>query len=90
VTVTALASPFLSEPHRLIGEAVAARLAAGERATLEASMAKCFASDAAVTRSANVVQIHGGSGYVRASRRSALTATPRSRRSTKGRTRSSR
>ena len=28
-------------------------------------MAKCFASDAAVTHTANAVQIHGGSGYIR-------------------------
>jgi len=38
---------------------------AGRRTTLEASMAKCFASDAAVARSADAVQIHGGSGYIR-------------------------
>jgi alkylation response protein AidB-like acyl-CoA dehydrogenase len=37
----------------------------GGRATLEASMAKCFASDAAVSRTADAVQIHGGSGYIR-------------------------
>jgi alkylation response protein AidB-like acyl-CoA dehydrogenase len=37
----------------------------GERATLEASMAKCFASDAAVARTADAVQIHGGTGYIR-------------------------
>ena len=28
-------------------------------------MAKCFASDAAVAHTANAVQIHGGSGYIR-------------------------
>jgi hypothetical protein len=50
---------------RLMVQAAAARLDAGERATLEASMAKCFASDAAVAHSANAVQIHGGSGYIR-------------------------
>jgi len=37
----------------------------GRRATLQASMAKCFASDAAVARTADAVQIHGGSGYIR-------------------------
>jgi len=31
---------------------------------VQASMAKCFASDAAVLHTANAVQIHGGSGYV--------------------------
>jgi len=45
-------------------DALAASYAA-ERATLEASMAKCFASDAAVAHTANAVQIHGGSGYIR-------------------------
>ena len=50
---------------RLLVHAAAAKLDAGERATLEASMAKCFASDAAVTHTANAVQIHGGSGYIR-------------------------
>ncbi len=37
----------------------------GASATLAASMAKCFASDAAVARTADAVQIHGGSGYIR-------------------------
>ena len=41
------------------------KVAPPERATLEASMAKCFASDAAVAHTANAVQIHGGSGYIR-------------------------
>jgi alkylation response protein AidB-like acyl-CoA dehydrogenase len=50
---------------RLMVHAAAAKLDAGERATLEASMAKCFASDAAVVHTANAVQIHGGSGYIR-------------------------
>jgi alkylation response protein AidB-like acyl-CoA dehydrogenase len=50
---------------RLMVHAAAAKLDRGERATLEASMAKCFASDAAVAHTANAVQIHGGSGYIR-------------------------
>jgi len=50
---------------RLLVHAAAAKLDAGERATLEASIAKCFASDAAVLHAANAVQIHGGSGYIR-------------------------
>lgn len=37
----------------------------GEKATLECSVAKCFASDAAVARTADAVQIFGGSGYIR-------------------------
>ncbi|HKC44619.1 MAG TPA: acyl-CoA dehydrogenase family protein [Burkholderiales bacterium] len=50
---------------RLLAHAAAAKLDAGEKATQEASMAKCFASDAAVLHAANAVQIHGGSGYIR-------------------------
>jgi hypothetical protein len=50
---------------RLMVHAAAAKLDSGERATIEASMAKCFAADAAVAHAANAVQIHGGSGYIR-------------------------
>jgi len=50
---------------RLMVRYAAERMDAGHRVTLEASMAKCFASDAAVARSADAVQIHGGSGYIR-------------------------
>jgi alkylation response protein AidB-like acyl-CoA dehydrogenase len=50
---------------RLLVHAAAAKLDAGERATLDCSIAKCFASDAAVAHTANAVQIHGGSGYIR-------------------------
>jgi len=50
---------------RLMVHHAAQRLDTGERATMEASMAKCFASDAAVARTADAVQIHGGSGYIR-------------------------
>lgn len=50
---------------RLLVEAAAAKLDRGERATLESSMAKCFASDAAVAHTQNAVQIHGGIGYIR-------------------------
>ncbi|MGQ0675907.1 MAG: acyl-CoA dehydrogenase family protein [Rhodospirillales bacterium] len=50
---------------RLMVHAAAAKFDSGEKATLECSMAKCFASDAAVLHSANAVQIHGGSGYIR-------------------------
>ncbi len=35
------------------------------RTTMACSMAKCFASDVAVAQTANAVQIHGGSGYIR-------------------------
>jgi alkylation response protein AidB-like acyl-CoA dehydrogenase len=50
---------------RLMVHNAARILDSGGRATLEASMAKCFASDAAVARTADAVQIHGGSGYIR-------------------------
>jgi alkylation response protein AidB-like acyl-CoA dehydrogenase len=50
---------------RLMVHAAATKLDSGERATIEASMAKCFAADAAVAHTANAVQIHGGSGYIR-------------------------
>jgi len=50
---------------RLMIHAAAAKLDSGERASLECSMAKCFAADAAMTHTVNAVQIHGGSGYIR-------------------------
>ena len=50
---------------RLLVRHAAAAMDAGRRVTLEASMAKCFASDAAVQRTADAVQIHGGTGYIR-------------------------
>ena len=50
---------------RLMTHDAAAKLDRGERATTECSMAKCFAADAAVTHTANAVQIHGGMGYIR-------------------------
>ena len=50
---------------RLMVRHAAQRMDAGAKVTLEASMAKCFASDAAVARTADAVQIHGGTGYIR-------------------------
>lgn len=50
---------------RLLVHAAAAKLDRGEKAALESSMAKCFASDAAVAHTQNAVQIHGGSGFIR-------------------------
>ena len=38
---------------------------AGLPATMECSIAKCFAADVAVQHTANAVQIFGGSGYIR-------------------------
>jgi alkylation response protein AidB-like acyl-CoA dehydrogenase len=49
---------------RLLAHDAAARMDRGERATVQASMAKCFAADAAVEHTSNAVQIHGGMGYV--------------------------
>jgi alkylation response protein AidB-like acyl-CoA dehydrogenase len=50
---------------RLMTRHAAARLDSGERASTDCSMAKCFASDAAVEHTANAVQVHGGIGYIR-------------------------
>jgi alkylation response protein AidB-like acyl-CoA dehydrogenase len=50
---------------RLLVRDAAQSLDRGERATLAASIAKCFASDAAVEHTSNAVQVHGGMGYVR-------------------------
>lgn len=50
---------------RLLVNDAATKLDSRERATLECSMAKCFAGDAAVEHTANAVQIHGGMGYIR-------------------------
>jgi alkylation response protein AidB-like acyl-CoA dehydrogenase len=38
---------------------------AGHPATMDCSIAKCFAGDCAVTHTANAVQVFGGSGYIR-------------------------
>jgi alkylation response protein AidB-like acyl-CoA dehydrogenase len=50
---------------RLLVDAAAARLDRGEKAAMEASIAKCFASDAAVAHTQNAVQVYGGMGYIR-------------------------
>ncbi len=50
---------------RLLVLDAAQTLDRGERATLAASIAKCFATDAAVEHTSNAVQVHGGMGYVR-------------------------
>jgi len=50
---------------RLMTHHAARLLDRGERATAECAMAKCFASDAAVSHATNAVQIHGGMGYIR-------------------------
>jgi alkylation response protein AidB-like acyl-CoA dehydrogenase len=50
---------------RLLTYAAAEQLDRHGKAPLECSIAKCFASDAAVARTADAVQIFGGSGYIR-------------------------
>jgi len=54
-----------AQAARLLVHAAAAKLDSRDRSTLDCSMAKCFAADAAVAHTANAVQIHGGSGYIR-------------------------
>ncbi len=52
------------EAARLLVHSAAAKIDAGEDATRYCSMAKWFASDMAVARSADAVQIFGGIGYI--------------------------
>jgi alkylation response protein AidB-like acyl-CoA dehydrogenase len=54
-----------TEAARLLVRSAAVKLDAGLEATAAASMAKCFAGDAAVLHTGNAVQIFGGSGYIR-------------------------
>lgn len=53
------------EAARLLVYSAAGKIDRGENATKACSMAKCFAGDMAVARSADAVQIFGGSGYIR-------------------------
>ena len=53
------------EAARLLTHSAAVKIDLGENATKVCSMAKCFASDIAVARTADAVQIFGGSGYIR-------------------------
>lgn len=50
---------------RLLTWDAASRIDRDEPATAAASMAKCMAGDVAVARSADAVQVFGGSGYIR-------------------------
>ena len=54
-----------TEAARLLVRSAAHKLDAKLDATDAASMAKCFAADAAVAHSSNAIQIFGGSGYIR-------------------------
>jgi alkylation response protein AidB-like acyl-CoA dehydrogenase len=53
------------EAARLLVHSAAEKIDRGENATKACSMAKCFAGDMAVTRTADAVQVFGGSGYIR-------------------------
>ena len=53
------------EAARLLTHSAAVKIDAGEDATRACSMAKRFAGDMAVARSADAVQVFGGSGYIR-------------------------
>lgn len=53
------------EAARLLVHSAALKLDRGQDATKACSMAKCFAGDMAVARSADAVQVFGGSGYIR-------------------------
>ena len=50
---------------RLLVLSAADRVDQGQDPTMACSMAKCFASDIAVQRTADAVQVFGGSGYIR-------------------------
>jgi acyl-CoA dehydrogenase len=50
---------------RLLTWSAAARIDKGERGTLESSIAKTFASDAAFAVADDAIQIHGGYGYMK-------------------------
>jgi len=53
------------EAARLLVLSAAAKIDAGQDATKACSIAKCFAGDMAVARTADAVQVFGGSGYIR-------------------------
>ena len=53
------------EAARLLVHSAAVKLGRGENATKACSIAKCFAGDMAVARTADAVQVFGGSGYIR-------------------------
>ena len=53
------------EAARLLVHSAAHKIDTGENATKACSMAKCFAGDMAVARTADAVQVFGGSGYIR-------------------------
>jgi hypothetical protein len=53
------------EAARLLVASAAVKIDRGQDATKACSIAKCFAGDMAVARTADAVQVFGGSGYIR-------------------------
>jgi hypothetical protein len=53
------------EASRLLVHSAAFAIDQGKDATKACSMAKCFAGDMAVARTADAIQVFGGSGYIR-------------------------
>lgn len=53
------------EAARLLVHSAANKIDSGASATKACSIAKCFAGDTAVARTADAVQVFGGSGYIR-------------------------
>lgn len=53
------------EAARLLVHSAATKIDRGQDATKACSIAKCFAGDMAVARTADAVQVFGGSGYIR-------------------------
>ncbi len=53
------------EAARLLVHSAAHKIDTGDNPTKACSMAKCFAGDMAVARTADAVQVFGGSGYIR-------------------------
>jgi hypothetical protein len=53
------------EASRLLVYSAATKIDRGEDATKSCSIAKCFAGDMVVQRTADAVQVFGGSGYIR-------------------------
>ena len=53
------------EAARLLVHSAATKIDRGQDATRACSMAKCFAGDMAVARTADAVQVFGGAGYIR-------------------------
>ena len=53
------------EAARLLVHSAAVKIDRGENATKACSITECFAGDMAVARTADAVQVFGGSGYIR-------------------------